>query len=169
MLQLAVLNEEQGMAFSLEFEHCLRSISKWEQKYKKPFYDGAKTPEETIDYIRDMLLTPDPPSNWMDLLTEKDATTIIEYIHSNQTATTFGMEVEQRGPKEVLTAELVYYWLVQFRIPFEVQDWHITRTMALIKIASIKQSKPKKMDKKQVAEQYRKLNEQRRQEMGTAG
>lgn len=171
MLDLMLGGEEQGMLVKMSFEHSLRSISKWESKHQKPFYsDGPKTPEETASYVECMALTEDSPGNWADLIAPDDFVKITEYINGSQTATTFGLEVEEKtSQRERVTSELMYYWLVQFRIPLEVQDWHVTRMMALIKIAGIKQSKPKKMDRRQVAEQYRKLNEQRRREMGTDG
>jgi hypothetical protein len=41
--------------------------------------------------------------------------------------------------------------------------------MTLIKICGIKQTKQKPMNKKQQLEEYRRLNAQRRQQLGTSG
>lgn len=171
MLDIILSADDVHPAVKLTFEHSLVSISKWEQKHLKPFYGREpKTPEETESYVRYMLLTEDPPSNFFSRFSMSQYQQVADYINSQATATTFGPEPEQRGSGETITSELVYYWLVQFNIPFHpTETWHINRVMTLIKIAGIKQSKPKKMSKQQLAEQYRQLNEKRRQESGSAG
>ena len=43
---------------TLQLEHSLVSISKWESKWHKPFLgSGQKTDDETIDYIRCMTIS----------------------------------------------------------------------------------------------------------------
>ena len=56
-----VYDEETNCFYSicghnLRFEHSLLSMSKWEEKYKKPFFTTQMTPEESIDYFRMMSL-----------------------------------------------------------------------------------------------------------------
>lgn len=171
MLDIFLSADGVQPAVKLSFEHSLLSISKWEQEHQKPFYGREpKTEEETESYVKYMLLTEDPPANFFSRLGEPEYKKIADYINSKATATTFGPEPEQKGRGETITAELVYYWLVQFNIPFHpTETWHINRLMTLVKIAGIKQSKPKKMSKQQLAEQYRALNEKRRRESGSAG
>jgi hypothetical protein len=155
----------------LSFEHSLLSLSKWEALHEKPFFGREpKTPEETMSYVRQMLLTDNAPDNFIDRLTADDYKSIADYINSNQTATTFAPEPQQRGSSELITNELIYFWLIQFNIPFHpVETWHLNRLMVLVKVVGIKQSKPKKMSKQELAEKYRSLNEQRRQQSGSAG
>lgn len=171
MLDILLSADGVQPAAKLTFEHSLVSISKWEQEHQKPFYGREpKTEEETESYVKYMLLTEDPPANFFKRLSMDQYKQIAEYINSKATATTFGPEPEQKGRAETITSELVYYWLVQFNIPFyPTETWHINRVMTLIKIAGIKQSKPKKQSRQQIAEQYRSLNEQRRKQSGTAG
>jgi hypothetical protein len=158
-------------AAKLSFEHSLISLSKWEALHEKPFFGReAKTAEETESYICQMLLTENPPENFFHRLETEDFERIAAYINSKQTATTFGPEPNQRGTSEIITAELIYFWLIQFNIPFHpVETWHLNRLMTLVKVAGVKNSKPKKMSKQELAEQYRSLNEQRRRQSGSAG
>lgn len=157
----------------LNFEHSLISLSKWEQHYKKPFFgktkEDQKTREESKFYIECMLLTKNPPEGFLDKLTQKDMDALGEYINDAQTATWFREDPRQRPSTEVVTSELIYYWLVQFNIPFEVETWHLNRLMTLIKIAGIKQTKQKPMTKAQQREEYQKLNAQRRAASGSSG
>ena len=171
MLDIVLSADGVQPASKLTFEHSLVSISKWEQEHQKPFYGREpKTAEETESYIRYMLLTPDPPLNFFKRFSIEQYQQVADYINSKATATTFGLEPEQRGRGETITSELVYFWLVQFNIPFlPTETWHINRVMTLIKIAGIKNSKPKKMSAQQRAEQFRALNEHRRRETGSAG
>ena len=171
MLDIILSATDDLPAVKLSFEHSLVSISKWEQEHEKPFYGREpKTEEETASYVKYMLLTEDPPTNFFERLTVPQYQKIANYINAKGTATTFGPEPDQKGRGETITSELVYFWLVQFNIPFHpTETWHINRLMTLVKIAGIKNSKPKKMSAQQRAEQFRALNEQRRRETGSAG
>lgn len=156
--------------FELEFEHSLISLSKWESFHQKPFLDKAdKTPEEIASYVECMLLTPNPPEDFIKQLTDSNVAKINAYIASDQSATTFGEMPDHRGPREVITSELIYYWLVAFNIPFEVETWHLNRLFALIRICNVKNSKPQKMSRAEAAQRRHALNEKRRAELGTNG
>lgn len=171
MFNLILSATDDLPAVKLSFEHSLVALSKWEGKHEKAFFGREeKSPEESMDYLRCMCLTEDPPLNFVERLTSAQMQEIAAYINSKHTATTFGPEQNNRGPSEVITAELIYYWLVQFRIPFQpTETWHLNRIMTLVKIAGLKQSKPKKMSRQEIAERNRALNEQRRRESGSAG
>lgn len=158
-------------AVELSFEHSLVSLSKWESKHEKPFFnrDGLSA-EESISYIEMMLLSLPPCVDWIELLSAPQLEQIMTYIHSKQSATWFRDNQSERPSREVVTSELVYHWMITFNIPFEpCQNWHLNRLMTLIKICGIKQTKPRKMSEKQQLEEYRRLNEQRRKELGSSG
>jgi len=154
----------------LNFEHSLISLSKWESKYKKAFFGNQdKTPEEGAAYIKCMLLTENVPDNFLNQLSTDNIKAITDYINDTQSATWFREDKTPTRNSEIVTSELIYYWLVQFNIPFEVESWHLSRLMTLVKIAGIKQTKPKPMSKAQQSEQYRKLNAERRAALGSTG
>lgn len=154
----------------LDLEHSLISLSKWESKYQKPFLSNeSKTSEEIFAYLQDMIITPDADPDALYRCSQADIKRIQEYIDSSQSATTFGMMPERRGPGEVITSELIYYWMVAFTIPFECERWHLNRLFSLIRICNIKNSKPRKMSRNEIAQRNRELNAQRRKELGTTG
>lgn len=155
---------------TLYLEHSLISLSKWESKYQKPFLAyGEKTSEEIFEYLKAMIITSDTDPDVIYRCSQENVNEIQAYIDSSQSATTFGMMPERRGPGEVITSELIYYWMVAFNIPFECQYWHLNRLFSLIRICNIKNSKPKKMSRNEIAQRNRELNEQRRKELKTTG
>lgn len=154
----------------IELEHSLLALSKWESKYEKPFLSSKeKTPEEILGYIEAMIITPGLDLDVLNRCSQKNIDMIQEYIESSQSATTFGMMPERRGPGEVITSELIYYWMVAFSIPFECENWHLNRLFALIRICNIKNAKPKKMSRHEMAQRNREINEQRRKQLNTTG
>lgn len=154
----------------IELEHSLFSVSKWESIYQKPFLvSGDRTNEEVLGYIKAMILTPNVDPDVLNKLGKTHIDAIQEYVDSSQSATTFGMMSERQGSGEVITSELIYYWLVAFNIPFECQYWHLNRLFSLIRICNIKNSKPKKMSRNEMAQRYRDINAERKARLGTKG
>lgn len=154
----------------VHLEHSLLSISKWESKHEKPFLSSmTKTGMEIFDYIKAMSFDQDLDPDVLSRLSKKNIDEIQEYIDSTQSATTFGTMPGHRGPGEVITSELIYYWMVAFTIPFECERWHLNRLFSLIRICNIKNQKPRQMSRHEVAQQYKDLNAQRRAQMGTKG
>jgi len=156
----------------LAIEHSLVSVSKWESKYQKPFLSVSdKTKEETFDYIRFMIVSPDDCDP--DIIFRFDNSNydaINDYVASSQSATTFGDMPQQNTSRgETITSELVYFWMIEFNIPFECQHWHLNRLFSLIRICNVKRQKPKRMPKHAIAQRYRELNERRKAELGTKG
>ena len=153
----------------LELEHSLVSISKWESKWCKPFLDGKdKTLDEIVDYIRCMTISDNIESDVYDRLTEENLVAINEYIGRPMTATTFNNEKKSTG-REIITSEIIYYWMVSFNIPFECQYWHLNRLLTLIKVCNVKNNPPKKMSQKEILARNKALNDARKRELGTRG
>lgn len=155
---------------TLQLEHSLVSLSKWESRWKKPFLsDTEKTPEETIDYIRCMTINNNVDPSVYRRLTNGMVQRINEYISDPMTATTFSEDKHQKKNREVVTSELIYYWMVALQIPFECQKWHLNRLITLIRVCNIKNSPPKKMSRTDIYRQNAALNEARRKMHGSKG
>ena len=153
---------------SIQLEHSLISISKWESKWKKPFISNdIKTNEETLDYIKCMLLD-DKDNAYISCLTENNIKSINDYIGDPMTATTFHND-ESKGRRDIITSELIYYWMIASNIPMECEKWHLNRLLTLIRICSIKNAPPKKMSKREIIERNRVLNEARKKKLHTNG
>lgn len=169
------LFDENTMQFTyskeqkLTLEHSLIAISKWESKYEKPFLSSEKSTEEVLDYIRCMTLTQNvKPETYMHL-SKKNLEDIQAYIEAPMTATTF-KKIERRGGKrEIITAELIYYWMIAFNIPFECQKWHINKLLTLIEVCARKSEPPKKMSRREISAQHRAINQINRERFHTKG
>lgn len=153
----------------LRLEHSLVSLSKWESKWCKPFLSTErKTIEETIDYIKCMTLTQNVNPDAYKCLTNKVIGQINDYIEAPMTATTFYQQ-ESNGNREIVTSELIYYWMIALHIPFECQKWHLNRLLTLINVCNIKNSPDKKMPMREIYERNRALNEARKKKFNTKG
>lgn len=161
--------QNQG-GIELQLEHSLLSLSKWESKYEKPFLGKTeKSRVEILDYVRFMILTPNPPGDFLEKLSKKNVDEINTYVDRKMSATWFSEQPGAPRSSEVITSELIYYWMTVFHIPFECETWHLNRLFTLIRICNIKQSKPQKMSRAEVAKRNRELNAQRRAQLGTSG
>ena len=167
-------NEDTNLFFEtkairLRLEHSLVSISKWEATWKKPFLSREKhSNEELRDYVRCMTLNQHVDPMVYHALTSENLKAIAEYISDEMTATTI-QDPSQKTSREVVTSELIYYWMVAYNVPWEAQKWHLSRLMTLIRICSIKNGPQKKMSKHDILSRNARLNAQRRAKYKTRG
>lgn len=154
---------------TLVLEHSLVSLAKWESKWKKSYLHSNKTWGEELDYIRCMTITKNVNPTVYQNISRSTAKQINEYINDPMTATTFKQHNGVVGRQEIITAEIIYYWMVSFNIPFECQKWHLNRLLALINVCGIKASPEKKMSQQEVYTQNRDLNELRKKQLHSKG
>ena len=155
---------------TLQLEHSLVSLSKWESKWCKPFFSKEeKTPEETIDYIKCMTITQNVKDEVYSHLTRDNIMQINKYIEAPMTATTFSKNKKGGGSKEIITSELIYYWMIELNIPSEYQKWHLNRLLTLIQVCNVKNEPAKKMSNKEIMSRNRALNAARKKKLNTRG
>lgn len=155
---------------TLQLEHSLVALSRWESKWNKPFIsNNSKTLEELVDYIRCMTLTKNVDPMVYSSLSNENIKAVNAYIEAPMTATTFSKMDGGKPNREIVTSELVYYWMVALNIPFECQKWHLNRLLTLIRVCNIKNQPPKKMSKRELMSRNAALNAARRQQMNTKG
>ena len=157
-------------AQTLQLEHSLVSLQKWESKWCKAFLSKAdKTIEETIDYVKCMTITQNVDPNVYNNLTAENIAQINDYIGAPMSATVVNEPQGGKGGSEVVTAELIYYWMIALQIPPEYRKWHLNQLLMLIKVCNIKNSPPKKMSKRDIMSRNAALNAARRQQHNTRG
>ena len=155
---------------TLQLEHSLVSLSKWESKWNKPFLSkDDKTNEEVIDYIRCMTINQNVNPDIYKCLSSSNIESIHKYIDAPMTATTFHNDNQKGRGREIVTSELIYYWMISHNIPMECQKWHLNRLLTLIRVCNVKNTPSKKMSKRDVASQYASLNAARRNKLNTRG
>lgn len=155
---------------TLQLEHSLVSLSKWESKWCKAFLSKEeKTFEETLDYVKCMTITQNVDPEVYNRLTRSNIDEIYKYIESPMTATTFYNNQQKGIAKETVTSELIYYWMISLNIPMECQKWHLNRLLTLIRVCNVKNAPPKKMSRREIMSRNAALNAARRKQYGTNG
>ena len=155
---------------TLRLEHSLVSLSKWEAKHQKAFLSKRDmTEEETLDYVRCMTINKNVDPDIYYRLSRENIEEINAYISAPMTATTFHEDKNGRTSREVITSELIYYWMIALNIPFECQKWHLNRLLTLVRVCNIKNAPPKKMGKGDLMRRNAQLNAARRKKLRTKG
>ena len=155
---------------TIQLEHSLVSLSKWESTWRKPFLGkDNKTEEETIDYIRCMTISQNVDPRIYESIPSDILKQVTTYINTPMTATWFNEREDQKNSRDIITAEIIYYWMISHNIPMECQKWHLDRLMTLIRVCNIKNAPPKKMGKRAMFSQRRALNDARRSQINSKG
>ena len=155
---------------TVQMEHSLISMSKWEAIWEKPLLqveglaEGVSTAEEELSYIKCMIIgkVPDyiPP-----LLQQRHGREIRKYMDSPNTATQIYTYGREHGRRTIVTTELIYYWMIRFNIPMECEKWHINRLLTLVRICNIKEKEAAgkgKLTMAETAKYQHELNKARR-------
>ena len=154
----------------VELEHSLVSISKWESKWHKPFLTKQeKSSEETLDYLRCMTITPNVDPEIWSHITNDHVEQVHAYINDTMTATTVKDIPGSKKSNEIVTAELIYHWMISANVPLDRETWHLNKLLTLIKVCAVKSQPPKKMSRKEQFAQQRAINAARRKKYNSRG
>lgn len=148
----------------LTLEHSLVSLSKWESIWHKPFLTGKQmTQEELASYMKCMTLTQNVPDEVFTSVISnlKVLNQINDYIKDSMTATTIG-ESNSKKNRDIITSEIIYYWMITLNIPMGCQKWHLNRLLMLIQVCSIKNAPKKKQSRSEILARQRRINSARR-------
>lgn len=156
MLEITVATEESWdeeravfvvtKSFRVALEHSLVSASKWESLWKEAFLAKKdKTPQQTLSYVNFMILNDELPPGVFQKLVNDHLETIKDYIADPMTATKLYTDPNAPQSREIITTELIYYWMISLNIPVEFQHWHLNRLITLIRTVNIKNSPKRKM------------------------
>ena len=155
---------------TLQLEHSLVSLSKWESKWCKPFLSSTElTNEETMDYIRCMTITQNVKPETYNSLTKENIDEIKKYIEAPITDKFFSEGKHSGGNRRIITSELIYYWMIALNIPSEYQKWHLNRLLTLIRVCNEENKPPKKRSRRDIMSRNAALNAARRKQLNTKG
>lgn len=155
---------------TIRLEHSLKSLARWESKWNVAFLSNDKTREQSLDYYWFMEVTGSVPRSDFLYLTSEEEQKIQDYISAPMTATT----INRRGPKKlpsrkIVTAEVIYYWMLQYGIPFECDKWPLNRLLTLIEVCNVEGGPQQKMGMREQMAQQRALNAARKSKYKTRG
>jgi len=154
----------------IPMEHSLVSIHEWEKQWHKPFLKKfpKKTTDETVSYLACMSLRDDVDPKVFYAIPKGEMERINKYIEDPMSARTKSSG-QRSAKRETITAELIYFWMFTYNIPYECREWHLNSLLSLIELCSIKNTPPKKMSASQKYAKYNALNNARRKAFHTKG
>lgn len=162
----------------LTLEHSLVSLKKWEERWHIPFLkkDPPKTPEQLRDYVKCMTINSKVVNPIIyEYIPKEIMDKIASYIEDPMTATWFGNNKNGQSynksiiDNRVITAELIYYWMICLNIPVEFQKWHLNQLITLIRVCSEENKPPEKRNKIEAMQERKMLNEYRKKHYNTKG
>lgn len=154
----------------LRLEHSLRSVARWESKWNVPFLsDKEKTREQSLDYIQCMVVDGYDITEILPYITLAQMAEVNEYIGAKMTATTITHHGPKKINREIITAEIIYFWMIQLGIPPEYEKWHLNRLLMLIEVCNAKGGQQKKMSRREQMAMQRSLNAERCAKLHTRG
>lgn len=176
MLEIEVVTEEsfdettekfvKSETVRLRLEHSLVSLSKWEGIHEKPFLSNQKrTDEETISYIKAMIIDREPSPEVFYKLLADHMDEIMKYVAAKATGTFLPEQPNSSGRRETITSEKIYYWMSKLNIDMSCQHWHLNKLFAHLRLHALLDGPKQKM----TMEQRRALNAQRKREWNTTG
>lgn len=157
---------------TLLMEHSLVAIRDWEAKWKVPFLNTDKTPEQLLDYLICMTLTENVDPMVYQLIPQSEMKRIADYMKDKKTAMTINSSMfgAERRSDEFVTAETIYWWMITLGIPLEFENRHLEQLLAQIRFISIKNDpKKKKMSTKDVIKRNAEINRRNREKYGSKG
>lgn len=162
---------------SLRLEHSLVTISKWEAKWHKPFLSMRElarknelTNEMLLDYFNCMSLDGPIPPIVLNNLGNEEIKAINDYIEDPATATWFSNSNSNKGgSREVITSEVLYYYMITLNIPIECEHWHLNRLLTLIRVCNEKNAPPTKRSRQSILKSNAAINAARRKALNTKG
>lgn len=155
---------------TLQLEHSLISISKWESKWRVPFlHTNPMTSEQLRNYARCMTISTNVDPLVYQCLTPAQIASIQKYIDDPMTATTITERKSAPKSRSIVTSEVLYYQMITLGIPFECEKWHLNRLLMLIRVCAANSETPKKMSKTELANRNRALNAARRKKFNSKG
>lgn len=160
----------------LTLEHSLVSLKKWEEKWHIPFLkkDPPKTPEQLRDYVKCMTINSKVVNPIIyNHIPKEIMDKIAAYIENPMTATWFGSKSNNKSSNmidnRIITAELIYYWMICLNIPVEFQKWHLNQLITLIRVCNEENKPPEKRSKMEMMQERKMLNEYRKRRYNTKG
>lgn len=158
---------------TIKMEHSLVAMDKWESKFKKPFMHSEKTDDEIKYYFKCMTITQNVDLSIFDHLSVDNINDINEYIQDNQTATFFNNlgsgKMKGTARNTIVTAELIYYWMIVHNIPTSWEKKHISKLLTLIRVCTEKNAPPEKRSSRDILQENAALAAKRRAKYGTKG